>query len=343
MVVVARGRSSRTENRPTREDVARKANTSGTTVSRVLSGRTDFQIDPEVRARVMEAARALGYSPNPAAQALRSGRTGMIAFWMCLGYSRYRSQVADCMQKLLGEAGLLMAVADADNEVLFEHSLHRALRLPVDGIIAFDAWAAAGTFANLHAGQRPAVPFVSMGAYWTDAYSFVAVDLKAGAEEATRHLIDTGRRKIAYLAPWNSGLLTDGPRYEGYRDVVAAARLEVRTIAVESTTIDAFEAALREQAELPDAILCVNDDLAMDGVIALERLGLRAGQEVALVGFNGTEGTERGTVPISTVRQPIEEMCGLALQFLKAQFEDPDDLQQRVLRPELIVRESSRT
>lgn len=342
---MARGRALRTETRPTREDVARKANTSGTTVSRVLSGRTDFQVAPEVRARVLEAARELGYSPNAAAQALRSGRTGMIAFWMCLGYSRYRSQVSDHMQRLLNDAELLMAVTDADHEYLFEHSLTRALRLPADGIIAFDSWAAAGAFTQLHDRERPNVPFVSMGAYWSDAYSYVAIDLRAGAEEATRHLIEKGRQKIAYLAPWNSGLLTSGPRYEGFRDQTIAAGREPRTIAVESSSIDAFEASLRlleGTDDFPDAILCVNDDLAMDGVVALERLGLRAGQEIALVGFNGTEGTERGSVPVSTVRQPIEEMCDLALRFLKAQFDEPAaDLQQRVLKPELIVRQSS--
>ncbi len=267
----------------------------------------------------------------------------MIGFWMCLGYSRYRSQVADEMQKLLGDAGLLMAVTDADHELLFEHSLARALRLPVDGIIAFDAWASAGAYAELQSGQRPNAPFVSMGAYWSEAYSYVAVDLKAGAEEATRHLIETGRNDIAYLAPWNSGLLTEGARYEGFRDQMAAAGRAPRTIAVESSSIDGFEAALREQPVLPDAILCVNDDLAMDGVIALERLGLKAGDDIALVGFNGTEGTERCSVPITTIRQPIEEMCRLALSFLQAQLQDPKaPLQQRRLNPELIVRESSR-
>jgi len=339
-----RGRSERTESRPTREDVAKLAKTSGTTVSRVLSGR-EFQISPEVRSRVLKAARELGYSPNAAATALRSGRSGMIGFWMCLGYSRYRSQVADQMQRILSDEGLAMAVTDADHEYIFEHSISRAMRLPVDGIIAFDAFAAAGAFTELHNGLPPNIPFVSMGAYWSPAYSYVGIDLKAGAEMATDHFISLGRRRLAYLAPWNSGLLTDGPRYEGFRDRAMEAGLEPKTIAVESSTVDSLEESFRElqsSGNLPDAIFFVNDDLAMDAVPALERMGLCAGRDVALVGFNGTEGTERGGVPISTVRQPIEEMCHLAFQFLQAQWDDPKSpVQQKLLKPELIVRASS--
>jgi len=329
--------------RPTREDVAKRANISGTTVSRVLSGRLDFQISPEVRERVLQAAQELGYTPNAAAKTLRSGRADLIGFWMCLQYSRYRSQVVDEMQRILFDEGLSMAVSDADQEYLFHHTLDRALRLQVDGIIAFDGFAAAAAFAQRHKHSKVHVPFVSMGAYWTEAYSYVAVDLKAGAIEATEHLLNTGRRRISYLAPGTSGLLTDGDRYEGFRDVMVREGLEAETIDISASTIDAIEDALKERkGRLPDAILCVNDDLAMDAVLALERLGLQAGKDVALVGFNGTEGTERGACPITTVRQPIEEMCATAYRFLKAQIDQPGSPpQQRTLKPTLIVRQSS--
>lgn len=285
--------------------------------------------------------------PNAAAQALRGGRTGLIAFWMCLGYSRYRSQVADEMQKVLSEAGLAMAVCDADNEFIFEHSLDRVLRLPVDGIVALDGFVAAGAFAERYHRQAPPVPFVSMGAYWTDAYSFVGVDLHVGAVAAAEHLLERGRRRIAYLAPWNSGLLTEGPRYEGYREAMLRAGREPVALSVESSGVDAIAASLGQaQAEgrLPDAIFFLNDDLAMDAVSALERLGLRPGDDVALVGFNGTEGTEKGSCPLSTVRQPVPEMCRLAYEFLQAQIDDPQAApRQRMLEPELIVRRSSTT
>jgi len=137
----------KTGGRPTRDDVARVANISGATVSRVLSGRTDVSISPEARARVMEAAQKLGYRPNPAARALMKGRTGLIGFWMSLYYSRYRAQVLDYMRTVLGHTELGMAVMDVDEEYQWDHSFDRALRVPVDGIIAFDASASIEAFA----------------------------------------------------------------------------------------------------------------------------------------------------------------------------------------------------
>jgi LacI family transcriptional regulator len=277
--------------------------------------------------------------------ALRGGRTGMIGFWMCLGYSRYRSQVADQMQRILFDAGFSMAVTDVDNEYIFKHSLSRVLRMPVDGIIAFDGFASAGAYAEHCRKFGSKTPFVSMGAYWSEELSYVGVDLRKGAQEAAEHLVSTGRKSIAYLAPWNSGLLTDGDRFEGYRDKMIEHGMEVSTISVESSAIDSIEASLRQRilmGSMPDGILCVNDDLAMDAVFALERLGLKAGRDVALVGFNGTEGTERGACPLTTVKQPIEEMCALAYRYLKTQMEDAHaPVQQKILNPELIIRNSS--
>src|SRR5579871_6077981 len=87
--------------RPTRDDVARRANVSGATVSRVLSGRGDLSIAAETRRRVMAAAQQIGYQPNATARALVTGRTGLVGFWMCLGYSRYRSHVVNRMHQVM--------------------------------------------------------------------------------------------------------------------------------------------------------------------------------------------------------------------------------------------------
>lgn len=331
--------------RPTRNDVAKLANISGTTVSRVLSGRTDIAISPAVRERVLEAARELGYRPNSAAQALRSGRAGLVGFWMCLQYSRYRAQVLAQMREVLAHTQLAMAVTDVDDEYEWDHSFSRALRVPVDGIIAFDASASVEAFARSVDQLAPNLPFVSMGAYWSEEKSYVGVDLKGGTEAAMDHLFETGRRRIAYVAPWNSGLLTYGPRYEGYRAKMEAAGLEMEMLSIEYVTLDSIHAAFVERqakGNFPDAFLCMSDDIALEAIPALERMGLQAGREAAVIGFNGTEGTERGPVPLTTVRQPIEQMCAVAYDFLRAQMEDVrTEHQGQVLKPELIIRAST--
>ncbi|MGV3614319.1 MAG: LacI family DNA-binding transcriptional regulator [Fimbriimonas sp.] len=330
--------------RPTRDDVARQANISGATVSRVLSGRNDLSISPETRKRVLEAAKTLGYLPNSAARALTSGRTGILGFWMSLAYSRYRAHVLDRMRLHLRQTEVAIAVTDVDEEYNFAHSFDRALRVPVDGIIAFDTSASVEAFAKESDRIAPMVPFVSMGAYWSECKSFVGVDLRPGADLAMNHLLGTGRRRIAYVAPWTSDLINSGPRFDAYRDGMAEAGFQAQTIPIDHDAYAPIKAAFDalDLKALPEALFCMNDEIAIAVATVLQHRGVRIGQDVAIVGFDGIEETEHCPVPITTVRQPIEEMCRLACEFIQAQMNDPSiPVQQRILIPELVIREST--
>jgi DNA-binding LacI/PurR family transcriptional regulator len=272
-------------------------------------------------------------------------RTGLVGVWMCLQYSRYRSQVLDRLRTVLGRTELALAVTDVDEEYHWNHSFDRALRVPVEGIIAFDASASIDAFARDYDRLAPATPFVSMGAYWSESKSYVGIDLKCGAEAAMDHLLATGRRRIAYMAPWNSDLVTTGPRYQAYKERMLGSGLSIRTISTPGVALSAVKESIEEALgapDAPDAFLCMNDDLAMASSFALDRLGLKAGVDVALIGFDGIEETEDCPCPITTVRQPIEEMCALTFEFLRAQMEDPSaPLQQRILKPTLVIRSST--
>jgi LacI family transcriptional regulator len=92
-----------------------------------------------------------------------------------------------------------------------------------------------------------------------------------------------------------------------------------------------------------DGIFCHNDDMAFGAHRALYDLGRRIGPDVALVGCDGIEETEYLSPPLTTVVQPIDEMCELAWEFLRNRIENPTaPLQQRHLRPKLVIRASSR-
>jgi DNA-binding LacI/PurR family transcriptional regulator len=336
---------NRSSGRPTRDDVASLAKISGATVSRVLSGRLDLAISPNTRAKVLEAAKELGYVPNSAARALTSGKTGIVGFWVSLEYSRYRSHVIDHMRTLLRGTDAAMAVSDVDEEYNFLHTFDRALRVPVDGIIAFDNSASISAFAREYDRLAPSIPFVSMGAYWSELKSYVAVDLRKGADRAMQHLLELGRKQIAYVAPWTSDLLDSGPRYESYRDAMAEAGLPTRTIAIETVSFRHVKVAMDELVRtnsVPEALLCMNDETAICAAQVLADQGVKIGKDVAIVGFDGIEETAACPVPITTVRQPIEEMCSEAWKFLQAQMADPSaPPEQTVLVPMLVIREST--
>lgn len=238
-----------------------------------------------------------------------------------------------------------MAVTDVDDEYNFAHSFDRALRVPVDGIIAFDNSASVEAFAQESTRIAPTTPFVSMGAYWSESKSYVGIDLRAGADAAVAHLIQTGRQQIAYVVPSTSDLFDSGPRFEAYRDGMAAAGLATSTIGIDDVTYAAIKAVFGsyDPGALPEALYCMNDEIAVATATVLQHRGIRIGEDIAVLGFDGIEETGHCPVPITTVRQPIEEMCRLAWEFLQAQIEDPSaPVQQRILVPELVIRESTR-
>ena len=91
-----------------------------------------------------------------------------------------------------------------------------------------------------------------------------------------------------------------------------------------------------------DAIFCHNDEIAFGAHRALSELGRKIGPDVAIVGCDGVEETDYLSPPISTIVQPIDEMCALAWQFLQNRIMQPSiPLQQRVLTPRFLVRTSS--
>lgn len=329
--------------RPTREDVARAVDVSGATVSRAFSARGDIQITEETRGKVLEAARRLGYRPSATAAAFTRGRTGIVGLLMSLQASRFHGQVLAALRAQAKSRGLTLAILDFD-EVFADGTQGGAFRSPVDGLIAFDDAEGAAGRRGILERYVPGTPFVSMGVPWSEALSHVGVDLAAGTEMAMCHLIETGRRRIAYVAPFDSGL-TAGDRFDVYRRAMADAGLGPETILPRGPFAGPLFEALTERTSrgaLPDALLCLNDDLALSGAHALHRMGVSVGQDVVLVGFGGIPETEDALFPITTVRQPIEAMGALALEILEAQIEDPElPRQRRILIPELVVRDSN--
>jgi LacI family transcriptional regulator len=158
------------------------------------------------------------------------------------------------------------------------------------------------------------------------------------------HLIGSGRRRIAHV----SNVLTRGAdaRHDTYLDSMAEAGLKPEVIGGFEDRASARK-RIREyclEFGMPDALFCHNDDVAMGVYRGLLDLGARVPDDVALVGCDGIEDGEYLEVPLTTIVQPIEEMCRIAFQLLERRIQDPaSQLQQIDLYPQLVVRQSSST
>jgi len=330
--------------RPTRDDVARAAGVSGWTVSNVMNGHTGSAIREETKMRVLAAAEQLGYRLNQNARALVTGRFSTIGFWMCFDYSQHRAQVLHLMQQQMKSSGYEIVIRDIEREVDSDPNFSKTFHLPVDGIIALDSPTAATAFSRINPSLS--LPFVSMGGYWAADRDFVGVDLYAGTVDAIEHLISTGRRHVVYVVPTTDKNWPGDARMAAYEKTIREAGLEPQYLWLPDLALSTVRRTVRNYLEsMPqkvDALFCHNDDVALGAHRALCDLGVTVGHDVALVGCDGIEETDYLACPLTTIVQPIAEMCALAWEFLNRRMQDPTcPLQQRILRPELIIRAST--
>jgi len=204
------------DRQPNSSDVAKLAGVSRATVSYVFNGRRDGAVVPDAtRRRVMAVAEELGYRPNRAAQALKTGRTQTVALWAALVSTPFYATVLQHLQDQI----------EADGYELFITGSHRSdplgmNALAVDGLLAVDKLTELNEFARrIAAGTAPGrrLPVVSMGPYYSAHFDHVGVDLYSGTREALEHLRSTGRRRFAYVV-YEDVLAYSRPIFEGGRE-----------------------------------------------------------------------------------------------------------------------------
>jgi DNA-binding LacI/PurR family transcriptional regulator len=326
------------------KDVAKHCGVSPMTVSFVLNDKPG-EVSAAMRERVKAAAEQLGYRPNPMARALATGRSGSITLWMKTLFPPYSAQVIHHVRQQAEGSGLLVNIWDMRWPLTPENAIDPASfpHWPADGVLALEGREWADHYFAHHAPSR--LPLVSLGTSCSHQGDYVQFDLNQGAQDAVRHLVKVGCRRIAYLEP-QRGHQSGDVRFDAYTATVREAGLEPDyVIAPDSGRRDgwtAFDARLQAN-QIPDGLFCYNDEMAIGACRAVREAGLRVPDDVALVGCDGIEETEYQSPALSTIVLPMEEMCRLAWQFLRRRLAEPDLPPQQILLPtSLIVRDSSR-
>lgn len=324
----------------TLRDIARELNLSHTTVSRVLNGHTDF-ISERTRHRVIKAAMERGYRPNAAARALVTGRTNLIAFWSRYLHTPFQISVVRILFTLLQADGYEMLIRSVPEPSTPPQTYPLPKHeFPTDGIIAFETYHPIVWRSQLNANY----PLVSMGAYYCEQVDHVGIDLFYGATLALEHLYTRGRRRIAYLLDQASDHIGDARR-DAYYHFVKEAGLQPELIVAPLQTRASSRQTITSYIQMrgvPDGLFCINDEMAIGAYRAICDLKLSVPDDTALVGCDGIEDTEYLERPLTTITQPIAQMCYIGWQFLIQRMQNPDmPLQQAILKPELIVRETT--
>ncbi|MFC8172434.1 LacI family DNA-binding transcriptional regulator [Streptomyces sp. NPDC057242] len=341
--------SGRQTGRPTLEEVAARAGVGRGTVSRVINGSP--KVSEQAKAAVERAVAELGYVPNRAARALAGSRTDAVAL-----------VVPETEARLFAEPyfldiirGVSAELADADKQLLltlirseqerqrFEQYL-AAQR--VDGVLLVSVHGDDPLPDQVRALGLPAV--LNGRRSQDEAVAFVDSDNTGAGRAAVAHLAARGRRAVATVTgPLD--MYVARCRLDGYREGLAEAGLaaDESLVANGDFTEEGGRRAMRELLDRRpdlDAVFAASDVMAAGARAVLREAGRRVPEDVALVGVDDSAVARHMDPPLTSVRQPIEEMGRAMARLLLQEIASPSapgDQPRRMLPTELVVRASS--
>ncbi|TWU01895.1 LacI family DNA-binding transcriptional regulator [Neorhodopirellula pilleata] len=320
-------------------DIARRANVSKSTVSRVLNDKS--VVNQQTRETVLSAAASLGYQANMFARGLASGRSMTVGVvTQKIGSPFYDMMMQGVIQGFTG-TGYSPLFVDGQWEESTELEVIRALLgRQVDGLLLLGGGLPQQDLNELQE-QLPTIVVGKEIPGWQDRC--VYIDNFAGAYDATKHLLDFGHRNIAIVR----GIIEHQDavrRYEGYTAALQDAGLRVDpdlvldgNFTAQSGIVGVNSLLMRGKAFT--AVFCANDMVAYGARLALQRQGIRVPDDVSIVGFDDQAESAFVTPPLTTVRQPGVEMGAAAARGLVKVIQG-QDCELPVLRPKLILRES---
>jgi DNA-binding LacI/PurR family transcriptional regulator len=329
----------------TLEDVAARAGVSRATASRVINGSP--RVTEETRAAVEQAVKALRYTPNRAARSLAGRTSDTVALVVSEPSARLFGDpffagtvrgVAAALAETRYQLVLLATQGDDDRARVERHLLQGT----TDGALLLSTRADDPLPRRL---AREGLPCVIAGRPAADApVGYVDADNEGGARAAVEHLLERGREVIGTVAG-PADMAVGADRYEGWRAALLAAGLKPsRSLGARADFTRAGGAAaaerLLERVPAVDAVFAASDLMALGVLDTLRARGRRVPDDVALVGFDDSELAPAADPPLTSVRQPIEQMGREMAALLLARLggADPTGV---VLPTELVPRASS--
>ncbi|MFC0629161.1 LacI family DNA-binding transcriptional regulator [Kribbella deserti] len=323
-------------------DVARRSGVSPATVSRVLSGRRN--VDPALAEKVQAAVAELGYRPNGVARNLRRSSTNLWAAVISDIENPFFTSLVRGLEDVAQTEGYHVVLCNSDEDPAKEAAYASAvLTEQMAGVVISPSSTADGVL-QLHEAKTPMV-LIDRKVAGVEADS-VLVDNEHGATEAVRHLLDGGYRRIACITgPPQVSTAMD--RLAGYRAALSGAGVSydadlVRHADFREAGGFAAMASLLGLAEPPEALFVTNNLMTVGALECLAERGLRAPDDIAVVGFDDLPWANLVVPPLTTVAQPTYELGRRAGVLLRERIADPSRPPSTVILPtELNIRATS--
>jgi DNA-binding LacI/PurR family transcriptional regulator len=325
---------------PSIGDVAKLAGVSAQTVSRVARGAPSVR--EETRRRVLDAMDRLGYSPNTAARALRSGTSGAIGVIAHQLARTGESRTVEAVVEAARREGYTVSLVDLQTPGADDVSaaVQRLSHQTIDGLVIIRAETATPTALAL----PPRLPVVVVDSRFVGHHPAVGADQAGGAAAAVRHLLDLGHATVHHLAgPPDS--VPASSRLDAWRDELVRAGRRVPPVVVGDWSAASGYALAPELLADPDltAVFCANDEMAAGLLRALHERGVHVPHDVSVVGFDDIPLAGYLWPPLTTVRQDFASIGERLVELLLSQVRDVALLANRhvTVPAELVVRGST--
>jgi LacI family transcriptional regulator len=326
------------------KDVAKRANVSIATVSRVLNN-SDHPVNSETKQRILNAIEELGFYANAAARSLQLNKTGTIGLIVPDIANPYYPGIVRGVEDVAHDLGYTVILGNADRSRERTQQYLKVLREKrVDGII----FTGGGIVEDANQGdffEKGKIANVVIGRHQVNQPS-VRVDNVLAAREACEHLVKRGHRHIATISGPNSST-TACDRLEGYRICLESHKLAIMDERIIQGNFE-LESGYNALTQMPKvgpggitAVFVQNDLMAIGLINALRDKGIRVPEDVAVISFDDISLASIMTPKLTTISVPVYELGKVAMKILSEILEGLDVPLVTTLETKLMVRESS--
>jgi len=327
------------------KDVAKLANVSVGTASMAVNGKKG--VNEETRQKVLDAVEKLDYRPNHYARSLITNKSGTIGLIVTDITNPFFGLIVSFIQKQLEKEGYNMLLGISNDKLSNEKKyVEYFLNRNVEGLIIVPSHEKESDLSHLYKLKRLGIPFV----FITTAYNgiqadCIMTDLAKGSYELTKYLIKNGNKKIFFISGYKD-LLLSSLRIDGYKRAYKESGLDCSEDWIFESYPDyqkGYDTTNRIiQNSIPDAIITVNDIVAMGVLKCLTENGIKVPDRVSVAGYDDLLYSSMVGTPLTTIRQPIEDICTNSIKILKERINGEKYIERRIyLEPELIIREST--
>ena len=330
-------------------DVARLSGLSVSTVSRVINNKP--HVSEEKKRKILDAMDALGYSPLQAARQMRGSGSGNVAVVVPTIINNFFAYLVDSIERTCRKYGYRTLITQTYGEKEGEEQAMELVRMHhVDGIILC---AIENDWDKIKSYQQYG-KLVACNEYNNDmSVSMIRAKQYEGFRKATEYLIEKGYRRIAYgtgskaviLQP--KGININSDRYGGYMEALSCEGIAANPnwFFTQMQTVEDGRRILHQIMELsdrPDAILAGSDEVAAGIVMEAAANGIRIPEDIAVMGVDDQPLASYLQIPLTTIRQPVQEEGRYAAKEMIRQLTaDVDKVRRKELELELIIRQSA--